>query len=42
MNEVDKRLCLVLIQKIHEVDAMDLGRVREYIKEILAILGESE
>ncbi len=42
MGEVDYRLCLVLIQKIYEVDAMDLGKVCEYIKEILVILGERQ
>ncbi len=40
MSDVDYRLCLVLIQKVYEVDAMDLGKVREYIKEILTILNE--
>lgn len=34
VSEVDRRLCLVLIQKLYELPAEDLNKVREYIKEI--------
>ena len=34
MSEVDARLCLVLIQKLYELPAQDMDKVREYIKEI--------
>ena len=45
MNDVNNRLCLVLIEKVRQVPAMDLALVREYINEILALLrggGENE
>ncbi len=41
MNDVDARLCLVLIEKLREVDAMDLNLVREYIKEIKTLLARA-
>lgn len=38
MNEVDARLCLVLIQKLFELPAEDMDKVRWYIEEIKKVL----
>ncbi len=38
LTDVDKRLCLVLIQKLYELSAEDIDKVREYIKEIKKVL----
>ena len=41
MSDVDTRLCLVLIQKLYELPADDLNKVREYIKEIKELVARA-